>query len=120
MKEIAKTGAKVILTTDHGTIKVNNAIKVVGPKETNTNLRYKIGKNLNYKEKEVFEVKNPDDAYLPKDNISDVYVFSRNNDFFVYPNNYNHYAKYYMDTFQHGGISLEEVLIPYVEMTGRK
>jgi CheY-like chemotaxis protein len=120
MKEIAKTGAKVILTTDHGTVKVNNAIKVVGPKETNTNLRYKIGKNLNYKEKEVFEVKNPDDAYLPKDNISDVYVFSRNNDFFVYPNNYNHYAKYYMDTFQHGGISLEEVLIPYVEMTGRK
>lgn len=120
MKEIAKTGAKVILTTDHGTVKVNNAIKVVGPKETNTNLRYKIGKNLNYKDKEVFEVKNPDDAYLPKDNISDVYVFSRNNDFFVYPNNYNHYSKYYSDTFQHGGISLEEILIPYVEMRGKK
>lgn len=120
MKEIAKTGAKVILTTDHGTVKVNNAIKVVGPKETNTNLRYKIGKNLSYKNKEVFEVKNPDEAYLPKDNISDVYVFSRNNDFFVYPNNYNHFAKFYMDTFQHGGISLEEILIPYVEMRGKK
>ncbi|HLV41917.1 MAG TPA: bifunctional response regulator/alkaline phosphatase family protein [Brumimicrobium sp.] len=120
MKEVAKTGAKVILTTDHGTVKVNNPIKVVGPRETNTNLRYKIGKNLSYKEKEVFEVKNPDEAYLPKDNISDVYVFSRNNDFFVYPNNYNHFAKYYTDTFQHGGISLEEILIPYVEMRGKK
>lgn len=119
MKEIAKTEAKVVLTTDHGTVKVNNAIKIVGPRETNTNLRYKIGKNLNYKEKDVFEVKNPDDAYLPKDNISDVYVFSRNNDFFVYPNNYNHFAKHYMDTFQHGGISLEEILIPYVEMKGK-
>jgi hypothetical protein len=110
----------VILTTDHGTIKVNNAIKIVGPKETNTNLRYKIGKNLNYKEKQVFEVKNPDEAYLPKDNISDNYVFSRNNDFFVYPNNFNHYSKFYSHTFQHGGISLEEILIPFVEMRGKK
>ncbi|PKR80001.1 two-component system response regulator [Brumimicrobium salinarum] len=120
LKEISKTGAKVVLTTDHGTVKVDNAIKVIGPKETNTNLRYKIGKNLNYKEKQVFEVKDPNEAFLPKENISDVYIFSRNNDFFVYPNNYNHFAKHYMDTFQHGGISMEEILIPYVEMRGKK
>lgn len=119
MKEIAKTGAKVVLTTDHGTVKVDNAVKIVGPRETNTNLRYKIGKNLSYKEKEVFEVSSPDEAYLPKGNISDSFVFCRNNDFFVYPNNFNHFSKYYKDTFQHGGISLEEILIPYVEMKGK-
>lgn len=118
-KEIAATKAKVILTTDHGTVKVNKPVKVVGLKETNTNLRYKLGKNLNYKSKEVFEIKNPDEAYLPKENISDVYVFCRNNDFFVYPNNMNYYVKYYSETFQHGGISMEEILIPYVEMRGK-
>ena len=119
LKEIAKTKAKVIITTDHGTVKVNKPVKVVGPRETNTNLRYKIGKKLGYKEKEVFEVKKPEFAYLPKDNISDVYIFCGNNDFFVYPNNMNHFSKYYNDTFQHGGISLEEILIPFVEMRGK-
>lgn len=119
LKEIAKTKAKVIITTDHGTVKVNKAVKVIGLKDTNTNLRYKVGKNLNYSQKEVFEVKNPDHAYLPKDNISDVFIFCKNNDFFVYPNNMNHYVKYYSDTFQHGGLSLEEMLIPYVEMRGK-
>jgi CheY-like chemotaxis protein len=113
-KKIAKTGAKVAVTTDHGTIRVDNPVRVVGPKSTNTNLRYKVEKNLDYKEKEVFLVKNPEDIFLPKDNISNEFVFCRNNDFFVYPNNYNQYVQMYKDTFQHGGISLEEILIPYV------
>lgn len=117
LKKIAAKGANVILTTDHGTVRVDNPVKIVGPKSTNTNLRYKIGKNLDYKAKEVFEVDNPDDAFLPKDNISTSYVFCRNNDFFVYPNNFNHYSKHFRNTFQHGGISLEEILIPYVEMS---
>lgn len=119
MKEIAKTGAKVIIVTDHGTVKVNKPVKVMGLKETNTNLRYKFGKNLKYNAKDVFEIKNPEDAYLPKESLSDVFVFCKNDDFFVYPNNLNYYAKYYADTFQHGGISLEEILIPFVVMKGK-
>ena len=120
LKKIAAKDAQVILTTDHGTVRVDRAVKIVGPKNTNTNLRYKIGKNLDYKAKEVFEVKNPDDAFLPKDNISASYVFCRNNDFFVYPNNFNYYSNHFTNTFQHGGISLEEILIPYVEMSAKK
>lgn len=119
LKELAETGAKVIITTDHGTVKVNDAVQVVGPKDTNTNLRYKTGRNLSYNEKEVFEVKQPEAAFLPKDTISDAFIFCKSNDFFVYPNNKNHYAKYYTNTFQHGGISLEELLIPYIEMKGK-
>lgn len=117
LKKIAQKGAKVILTTDHGTVRVDKPVKIVGPRDTNTNLRYKIGKNLDYNTKEVFEVENPDEAFLPKDNISTTYVFCRNNDFFVYPNNFNHYSKHFKNTFQHGGISLEEILIPYAEMS---
>lgn len=120
LKKIAKTGQKVVITTDHGTVKVSDAVKVIGPKSTNSNLRYKIGKQLDYKQKEVFEVKNPDDLFLPKSNISEAYIFCTNNDFFVYPNNYNHYLKYYKNTFQHGGVSLEEMLIPYIELIPKK
>jgi CheY-like chemotaxis protein len=116
-KKIAQTGAKVILTTDHGTVRVDDAVKIVGPKSLNTNLRYKVGRNLDYNGKKVFQVKNPEDAFLPKDSISSEFVFCKNNDFFAYPNNFNYYVNYFKNTFQHGGISLEEILIPYVEMS---
>lgn len=116
-KHIAAKGYKVVLTTDHGTIKVDNAIKVVGDKNTNTNLRYKVGKNLNYNPKQVFEVKNPTAFHLPSPNISSTYIFSLNNDFFAYPNNYNYYVQYYQDTFQHGGISMQEMLVPLVTLS---
>ena len=114
VKGIKAMGAKMILTTDHGTVHVKHPIKVVGDRNTNTNLRYKTGRNLNYKAKEVFEVLNPDDVFLPKTNVSSRYIFAQSNDFIAYPNNYNHYVKYYKDTFQHGGISLEEMIIPFV------
>ncbi|MEX1190446.1 MAG: bifunctional response regulator/alkaline phosphatase family protein [Brumimicrobium sp.] len=116
-KKIAQAGGKVVLTTDHGTVRVDDAVKIVGPKSTNTNLRYKTGRNLDFNAKKVFQVKNPEDAFLPKGNLSSEFVFCRNNDFFVYPNNFNHYVNYFKNTFQHGGISLEEILIPYVEMS---
>lgn len=111
---------KIVLTTDHGTIRVDNPIKVVGDKNTNTNLRYKVGKNLKYNPKEVFEIKNPEQHGLPSPNVSSTYVFASECDFFAYPNNYNHYVSYYKDTFQHGGISLEEMLIPLITLEPKK
>ena len=117
LKRMADNGYKIILTTDHGTIHVNNPVKVVGDRNTNTNLRYKVGKNLSYNPKQVYEIKNPVKFGLPSPNISSKYIFAVNNDFFAYPNNYNYYVGYYKDTFQHGGISMEEMMIPLITMT---
>lgn len=118
-RKVAESKATLIITTDHGTVRVNNPIKIIGEKATNTNLRYKVGRNLSYKEKEVFSIKNPQDAFLPRVNVSDEYVFCYSNDYFVYPNNFNHFVNYYGDTFQHGGISLEELFIPFVVLQAK-
>lgn len=117
LKRMADKGYKVIFTTDHGTIQVNNPIKVIGDKATNTNLRYKIGKNLNYDYKKVFEINHPERIGLPSLNVSSKYIFAMNGDFFAYPNNYNYYVSYYANTFQHGGISLEEMVIPLITLS---
>lgn len=119
IKKIAEAKHKLVITSDHGTVKVNNPIKIIGEKSTNSNLRYKVGRNLSYKEKEVFTIKNPADGFLPKGSLSSEFVFTRENDFFVYPNNYNHFVNHYSDTFQHGGISLEELLIPFVILSAK-
>jgi len=119
-KLIADNGCDVIITTDHGTVRVDEPSKVVGDRNTNTNLRYKQGKNLSYVKRDVFEVKRPEEAFLPKLNVSSTYIFAKDTKFFVYPNNYNHYMNYYKDTFQHGGISLEEVIIPIIKMSSKK
>jgi len=120
LKSLSALNITMVLTTDHGTIRVDNPVKVIGDRETNTNLRYKLGKNLNYKSKQVFEVTNPRDAFLPSRNVSTSYIFAQNNDFFVYPNNYNYFANYFGNTFQHGGISLEEIIIPVVTLSPKK
>lgn len=119
LRQAAEKKCKLVITTDHGTIKVAEPVKIVGDREVNTNLRYKTGKSLSYDRKEVFEVKNPDDIFLPRMNVSSAYVFTRNNDFFAYPNNYNHFVNYYRNTFQHGGISMEEMIIPYITLSPR-
>ena len=116
-RRLSELGYKVIVTTDHGTIRVDNPIKVIGDRNTNTNLRYKCGKNLSYNTKQVFEIRNPRKFGLPTPNISSAYIFAMNEDFFSYPNNYNYYVQYYTGTFQHGGISLQEMLVPLVTMT---
>jgi len=120
VKKIADSGAKLIITTDHGTIRVSNPVKIVGERNTNSNLRYKVGRGLSYNEKDVFRVANPQDAFLPKGKMSSEFVFAKEYDYFVYPNNYNHFVNYYGNTFQHGGISLEEVLIPFVVLNTKK
>lgn len=115
-KELARENYTVVITTDHGSIQVDTPVKIIGDKNTNTNLRYKLGKALNCNSKDVFEIKEPAKAFLPQPNISTSYVFATGNGFFAYPNNYNYYVQYYKDTFQHGGISLEEMLVPLVRM----
>ncbi len=119
-KQLSQSDYKIIITTDHGSIRVSKPIKIIGDRNTNTNLRYKLGKNLNYDSKEVLTIKEPKKALLPAPNLSTSYVFASGDTFFAYPNNYNYYVSYYKDTFQHGGISMEEMLIPLITVTPRK
>ena len=119
-KVLAESNYKVILTTDHGSIRVQKPVKIIGDRNTNTNLRYKLGKSLSYNNKELFTIHDPKAAFLPQPNISTTYVFATGNSFFAYPNNYNYYVSYYKDTFQHGGISMEEMLIPLITLSARK
>ena len=119
-KLIATTDSTVIVTTDHGSIRCTQPIKIIGDRNTNTNLRYKLGKNLAYDDKSLFVVKDPQKAQLPAPNLSTSYVFATGDSFFAYPNNYNYYVSYYRDTFQHGGISMEEMIIPLITLTRKK
>lgn len=119
LRKISRTNAKVILTTDHGTIRVKKPFKIVGDRNTNTNLRYKLGKNLGFKIDKAFVVRKPESIFLPKLNVSSTYVFATEDYFFAYPNNYNYYVKYYNDTFQHGGLSLEEMIIPIISLSSK-
>ncbi|MCQ2286696.1 MAG: PglZ domain-containing protein [Bacteroidales bacterium] len=120
LKYLSAKNIPVCITTDHGTIKIDRPIKMLGEKNINSNLRYKVGRNMDYPSKEVFEIKNPEKAFLPKEGVASQYIFATNNDYFVYSNNYNHFANYYKNTFQHGGVSMEEMLVPFVRLTPRK
>ncbi len=114
LKTLASHSVKIVFSTDHGTIRVQNPVKIIGDRKTSSNLRYKMGRNLDYDPRRVFELKNPEKAMLPKTNISSRYIFALNKDYIVYQNNFNYYAGYYKDTFQHGGISMQEIMLPVV------
>ncbi|MBB6276149.1 T9SS response regulator signal transducer PorX [Porphyromonas circumdentaria] len=115
-KKMAEMKYRIILTTDHGTVRVKNPVRVVGDRNTSTNLRYKLGRNLTYNSKEVYAATKPQDIGLPTTHITDKFIFCYEDDFFAYPNNYNYYVGYYRDTFQHGGISMEEMMVPIIEL----
>lgn len=117
LKKLSQKNIKLVITTDHGTISVKHPSKVIGDRNTNTNLRYKQGKNLNFIAKDVFQIKNPHDALLPKLHLSSSFIFAKEDSYFVYPNNYNQFVNYFNSTFQHGGISLEEIIVPFVTYT---
>ncbi len=119
LRKIAERKARVIITTDHGTIRVKKPFKIVGDRNVNTNLRYKQGKNLGYEGDKIMVASKPERYYLPKGNVSTSYVFAIEDQFFAYPNNYNHYVSMYKDTFQHGGVSMEEMIIPFILLSSK-
>ena len=119
LKKIADKNIKIILATDHGSVRVKTPAKVIGDKQTTTNLRYKHGRNLNYNPKEVLAFRDPKEIGLPVPTVNSSYIFAGEDTFLCYPNNYNHYVNYYRNTFQHGGISLEEMIVPVVKMVSK-
>ena len=119
LKKISDKKFNLILTTDHGSVRVKTPCKVIGDKQTTTNLRYKHGRNLNYEARDVMAVREPKDAGLPTPSVNSSFIFAKEDGFLCYPNNYNYYANYYRNTFQHGGISLEEMIIPVIRMNNK-
>lgn len=119
LKKIADKKVNVILATDHGSVRVKTPAKVIGDKQTTTNLRYKHGRNLNYEPKDVLAFRDPKEAGLPVPSVNSSFIFAREDSFLCYPNNYNYYVNYYRNTFQHGGVSLEEMIVPVIKMTSK-
>jgi DNA-binding response OmpR family regulator len=119
IRYLAKQKIDLLITTDHGSVQVNNPVKIIGDRDTNSNLRYKFGRNLNFNRKEAYALCNPAEGHLPQENVSTSYAFASCNDYFVYPTKYNYYVNYYKNTFQHGGISMEELLIPFISLKAK-
>ncbi len=119
LKKIAEKNIRLVLATDHGSIRVQKPAKVIGDKQTTTNIRYKHGRNLNFESKDVLAFKDPSEAGLPTPNINSSFIFAKEDSYLCYPNNYNHFANYYKNTFQHGGVSLEEMIVPFVVMQSK-
>ncbi|MEG0162905.1 MAG: PglZ domain-containing protein, partial [Mucinivorans sp.] len=119
IRRLSTRGNSLIITSDHGTKRVEAPIRVVGDRETSTNLRYKSGRNLSFKAKEVFSIDNPEKIGLPKSNLTSNFIFATGGDFLVYPNNYNHFVRYYQNTFQHGGVSMEEMIVPIISLSAK-
>ncbi|HCF63817.1 MAG TPA: PglZ domain-containing protein [Ferruginibacter sp.] len=119
LKKLEGKKVTLVVATDHGSTRVKSPAKVIGDKQTTANLRYKHGRNLNYEAKDVLAFRDPREAGLPVPNVNSSYIFAKGDIFLCYPNNYNHFVNYYRNTFQHGGISMEEMIVPVVRMTSK-
>lgn len=119
LKKIADKDIQIFVTTDHGTVRVKTPSKCVGDRATTTNLRYKHGRNLQYEDRDVLAFRDPRVVGLPRPNVSSTFIFAKEDVFLCYPNNYNYYVNYYRNTFQHGGISLEEMIVPIVRLQSK-
>ena len=119
-RALAEQDVNIVITTDHGSVRTARPVRVKGDRDISVNLRYKQGRLLDYREGDVFEIRDPQKIFLPRLHVTSPYIFARENDFFAYPNNYNQYVQYYNGTFQHGGISMEETLVPYILLRPKK
>lgn len=119
LKKLAQSGIQLFVTTDHGTIRVKQPVKIIGDRESSTNLRYKVGRKLQFNEKQLLAFKDPESVGLPRPNVSSTFVFTKKSDYLLYPKNYNYYKNFYHNTFQHGGISLEEIICPIIKMRSK-
>jgi hypothetical protein len=119
MKIVASKKARIVITTDHGTIRVKRPFKIAGDKTVNTNLRYKQGKSLGFEGDRIMVASKPERLFLPKAHVATSYVFAVEDQFFAYPNNYNYYVNFYKDTFQHGGVSMEEMIVPLIFLSSK-
>ena len=120
LKQLSTQNVNIIITSDHGTMNVNEPSKVIGEKTISSNLRYKTGRKLKFDNRDVFYIDKPQSVMLPASNLSSSYIFASPNKYFVYPNNYNHYAHHYINTYQHGGVSMEEMIIPVISLKPKK
>jgi hypothetical protein len=120
IKKLQTKDVNIIVTTDHGTTQVMKPSKCVGDRLTSTNIRYKAGKNLQFNEKDVYAIRKPEEAGLPQANMSTSYIFAKEDVFLIYQNNYNQFVNFFKDSFQHGGISLEEMIIPITVYSSKK
>jgi len=118
-QELAKQDATVILTSDHGSILGRRAAKVQGSRETSTNLRYKFGTNLNVDSRQGIPIKNPETYRLPSEGVNKNYILAKEDYYFVYPTRFHEFEQKFKGTFQHGGVSLEEMVLPCAVMTPR-
>ena len=119
LQKAAERDVQLFILTDHGTIRVNSPTKVIGDRDTTTNLRYKMGRNLKFEQRDVLEIKKPANVGLPSPNLSSSFIFAKEDKYFLYPNNYNYYMNYFKNSFQHGGISMEEMICPVVELSSK-
>ena len=116
LMEFKENNRKIIITSDHGTTLVKKPTIIKGDKSTSSGLRYKKGRNLNVSSREGISFKNPNEYFLPKSNDGENYIIAKSDYFFVYPNDYNYYKKTFEKTYQHGGLSVDEIVVPIINL----